>query len=466
MLAERSFGFIILGLLLRVVPAPIVGLIAIASAISDLTRIVANSGAGEQVQASPGDRAVEAGAFWSQLLTSLLFMAGLWAATPWIAHLYGQPLLVPILYIMGLNVVITSFIVVPSARLLSQFRFRTVGLISMGSTICGGLIALPFAYAGHGVAALVGQRMAGSVYYLVVSTIITRWHPPRPPSLAVLRAGFRFSWPLMQAAFVDYIAFTGYVMLVGLRMPVDRLGEFRIAQRLVEVIQEIAFLPARKVFMPVFVAVRDDPERRYETARQMLDLLSMVIFFVSAVCGAAARPIVLLMFGPRWEAAVPVFAVITLMAPATALYSSLNPLLTSVGRMRLVSRYAWLNAATIAAAVWFAAPYGLHTLAWALAGRGIVAVGLFILGLRQGLDHPTGPILRLLLLPVLALAAARLAGWAALAAWPGLGLAAQLGLGGGVAAISFTLVTLLLAPRRMITMTTKLHGALLGRAGA
>ena len=73
-LAERSFGFLILGLLLRVIPASVVGLIAIASAISDLARIVANSGAAEQVQASPGDRQVEAGAFWSQLLASLLFM--------------------------------------------------------------------------------------------------------------------------------------------------------------------------------------------------------------------------------------------------------------------------------------------------------------------------------------------------------------------------------------------------------
>ena len=46
-LAERAFGFIILGLLLRKIPASVVGLVAIASAISDLARMVSNSGAGE-----------------------------------------------------------------------------------------------------------------------------------------------------------------------------------------------------------------------------------------------------------------------------------------------------------------------------------------------------------------------------------------------------------------------------------
>ncbi|MBB5374333.1 oligosaccharide flippase family protein [Acidocella aromatica] len=464
-LAERGVGFIVLGLLLRVVPASVVGLIAIASAISDLARLVANSGAGEQVQASPGDMNVEAAAFWSQFLASLLFMALLFTLAPGFAALYGQPVLAPVLRIMGLNVVLTAFLVVPSARLATQFRFRAVGLISLGSTVAGGAVALPCAFAGHGVAALVAQRMAGGVLYAVVASVAARWVPPRPPSWPVLREGFRFSFPLMQAGLVDYIAVTGYVMLAGLRMPVAVLGEFRIAQRLFEVLQEVAFMPARNVFMPVLVAVRHDPARRFETTRQMLDLLSMVIFFVSAVCGAAARPIVLLMFGARWEAAVPVFAVLTLTAPAAALYSVVNPMLTSAGRTRLVSRYALVNAVTIAVAAWFAAPYGLLALAWALTARGVLGVGLFALAMRQGLEGAVGPVLRLLILPCVALAMARLAAWAALLVFPGQNLLAQLGVGAAVSGGVFALLVLALAPRRMWEMARRLHGALLGAGG-
>jgi O-antigen/teichoic acid export membrane protein len=462
-LAERSFGFLILGLLLRVIPASVVGLIAIASAISDLARVVANSGAGEQVQASPGDMQVEAGAFWSQFLASLLFMAGLYFAAPHIAAVYGQPELTLVLRVMGLNVVMTCFLLVPSARLASQFRFKALGLMSLGSTVTGGLVALPFAYTGHGVEAMMYQRMAGVAFYAIGASIAARWLPARPPSFPVLRESFRFSLPLMEATFVDYIAVTGYVMLVGLRMPVAALGEFRIAQRLSEVLQEIAFMPARKVFMPVFVAVRHDVERRFETTRQMLDVLSMVIFFVCAVCGAAAKPIVLLMFGAKWQAAVPVFAIITLMAPASALYSVINPLLTAAGRTRLVSIYAWANVATIAAAAWFAAPYGLIALAWALAGRGVTAVVLFIFAMRQGLERPVAPILRLLLLPSIALAASRLGAWLVLGAHPGLALVPQLLVGTGVSAGIFAALVLIAAPRRIVKMVARLHSALLGK---
>ncbi len=460
--AERSAGFLVLALLMRVVPPRDVGLIAIASAISELARIVANSGAGEQVQANPGNLEIEAGAFWSQLVASLVFMAVLWFAAPCVASLYNLPLL-PILRVMAVNVVMTAFIIVPSARLASQFRFRAIGFISFGSTVLGGICALLLAYHGYGLTALIVQRLVGVGFYAVAVCACCRWIPPRPPSLAVISEGFRFSLPLMEAAFVDFISITGYVMLVGLRMPVSALAQFRIAQRLVEVLQEIAFLPARKVFMPVLVAVQADATRQAEAFRQMLDPLSMLIFFVCAVSGAAAKPIILLMFGEKWIHAVSVFSILTLVTPALALYGVINPLLTVVGRVRLVSWYAWANALTIAACCWLVAPYGLTTLAWALAGRGLVGLLLFAVALRQGLPGSAWMIFRLLSLPVTGLVGARLSAYAVLGWLPPLSPLNGLVVSACTAAFVFLLLVLLLAPTRMKNMTLHVSRALLAR---
>jgi O-antigen/teichoic acid export membrane protein len=281
----------------------------------------------------------------------------------------------------------------------------------------------------------------------------------------VRRRSFAFSAPLMQAAFVDYIAVSGYVMLVGLRMTSADIGQFRIAQRLVEVLQEVAFLPANKVFMPVFVAVRDDAARRFVAITQMLDLLSLVIFFVCTVAGAAARPLVLLMFGNRWQAAVPVFAILTLMVPVTALYGLVNPLLTASGRTRLVSLFAWANAGTIVAAAVLAAPFGLTALAWALAGRGVLALGLIMTALRLGLRQSVLPLLRLLALPVAGLIAGRAAAALALRAMPGAALLPQLLVAAGVAGAVFAVIVLAAAPRRVSALVVRLYGALLGAEG-
>jgi O-antigen/teichoic acid export membrane protein len=462
-LFERSFGFVILCVLLRRIPADVVGLVAIGSAISDLARLVAVSGAGEQVQAFSGDRQVEAGAFWSQALLAGFLMLALCAAAPWVAAIYHESQLVLVLRMLALNIFLNSFLVVPSARLAVKFQFRTLGLLSLGSTVCGGVVALPLAFAGQSIAALVFQRMTGVVFYGVFSAYFAKWVPPPLPGWLVLKRSFGFSIPLMQAALVDYMSLSGYVMLVGLRVSIADLGCFRLAQRLAEVLQEVAFLPANKVLLPVFVAVKHDPARRFEATRQMLDLLSMAIFFAACISGAAARPLVALMFGPSWAQAAPVFAVLTLMVPVTALYGVINPLLTAAGRTHLVSLFAWTNAATMLLAVWFAAPYGLVVLAWSLAVRGLLGLVLVMAALKIGLRQSILPFLNLLFLPLLALAAGRLASAIVVSALPGISplteLATSLGVSGGV----FGAVVLLAAPERMRAMAARLYHALLGR---
>ncbi len=460
-LAERSFGFVILAILLRFVPASTVGVVAIGSAISDLARMVTVGGAGEQVLAHPGDRETEAGAFWAQLLASLVFALALLACASAVARLYAQPALRFVLQTLALNIVATCCVVVPAARLENAFRFRAIGMLSFGSTVAGGVVALPFALAGKGVDALVYQRVAGTLFFAVAACRVARWLPPPPPALAVLARSLRFSLPLMQAAIVDYFSLTGYVMLVGLRMSAADVGQFRIAQRLVEVLQEIAFTPARKVFLPVFVAVRADEARRFETTRRMLDALSVTMFFAAAVAGAAARPLVLLMFGARWAEAVPVFSIITLMAPVTAFYGMINPLLTAARRTRTVGWFALANAAIILATVWFAAPGGLLVLAWALAARGLVSVALLVPALKLGLNRPAGSLARLLALPFIALIGGRALGHVALVMLAGHSLFAQLFLASVFAAFGFAAVMLLAAPRRVRAIAAQLHQALL-----
>jgi hypothetical protein len=103
-------------------------------------------------------------------------------------------------------------------------------------------------------------------------------------------------------------------------------------------------------------------------------------------------------------------------------------------------------------------------LSWALALRGVLGIGLFIIALKLGLERPVRPMLRLLALPCLALIAARLSAFLVLRAATGLDLPAQLVLAVSVSISmgSFALVVLLAAPQRMVDMTARLHRALRG----
>lgn len=459
-LGERCFGFAVLAILLRHVSVQDFGIIAIASAISEIGRTITTGGSGEQVVAAPGDRTVEAGAFWAQFLLALVMTALLFALAPVIARQYHAPALGWVMRALSFNIITGAFLIVPSARLAQRFGFRALSLMSLGSTMLGGIGALALVFSGYDLTALIAQRMIGIAFYAAAASIVARWHPPSFPRPGVIRAAMRFNLPMMGAAFVDYIATTGYVVLVGFRLPVIAVGQFRIAQRLAEVLQELAILPASKVFLPVFVAVRSNPERRFAVAHMLMDTLAVLSLAAAAIGGAVAGPAVLLMFGARWASAAPVFAAMSLIVPAAAVYAFVNPMLTALKRPGLVSGFAVLNAATIALAVWLAAPYGLEPLAWTLVARGLLSTLLLLPALSIGIGRPAWPLLRLFASPIVALIAARFAAAAALAAFaPAAAPATQLILAGTVAALTFLAVMLALAPARILSLANRLRGA-------
>lgn len=461
-IGERSLGFAVLAIVIRHVTVRDVGIVAIASAISEIGRMVTTGGAGEQVVAAPGDQAVEAGAFWAQFLLAVAASAALIAVSPLLARLYGAPSLLWVTRVLSVNIVIGAFLIVPSARLAQRFGFRTLSLMSLGATALGGTAALALVFTGHGIAALLAQRIVGIAFYAGAASITARWRPPAFPPLTVLRSAMRFNIPMMGAAFVDYIAATGYVVLIGIRMPVVAVGQFRIAQRLAEVLQELAIFPASKVFLPVFVAVRHDPGRRFAVAYAMMDALAIGGMAATAVAGAAARPIVVLLFGSRWAHAAPVFAAMSLILPAAAIYAFVNPMLTAQRRPGLVGAFAAANAATVALAAWFASPFGLVALGWTLAARGVLTALLLLPALSIGIGRPAWPLLRLFAAPFAAMVAARLAAAAALAAYgkvPAGAPAAVIGpflISAGVAGAIFLAVMLLAAPKRMTSLAQRL----------
>ena len=201
---ERGLGFIVLAILIRHVTLRDVGVVAIASALSEIGRMVTTGGSGEQVIASPGDRSVEAGAFWAQMLLALAMSAALFAAAPLLAMAYDARPIAWVTRALSVNIVIGAFLIVPSARLAQRFGFRALSLMSLGSTSLGGVVALALVFTGHGLAALIAQRIVGITFYAVAASITARWRPPAFPSWRVIGDAMRFNIPMMGAAFVDY----------------------------------------------------------------------------------------------------------------------------------------------------------------------------------------------------------------------------------------------------------------------
>lgn len=405
---ERGVGFVIFAVILHFVPVGDVGLVAIGSMLAELGNTIAVAGVAERVIASrQRDRHVETGSFWAHALIAGTLAILLWCLAPLASSIYREPRLLWVIRSLSAIIILNALVVVPLATLTRDFRNRTVGLMSLSATLIGAASALPFALEGFGALALVVQRLAGVLFFVFAVTAVTRWYPKGRIDPAEILSALRFSLPLIGANLVDYLSRTGFALFAGLRLDVVSLGYLRVAQRLVEVLQEVVVNSISRIFLPLFVMICDEPGRRYDVAAKIMNVMALVVVGCFTVAGAISRPLIGSMFGTHLIPAAPVFAILSLLGPYIVVSAFVRPLLVSrglSGRMLVVST---VNALTTALVAYLAVPFGLTVLGEALVIRGLLAILFMAPFIRTAMQHPVTPLLSYLITPIAAGLAAR-----------------------------------------------------------
>ncbi len=465
--AERAVGFAIFAIILHFVPVGDVGLVAIGSMLVELANTIAVAGVAERVIASKArDPRAEAASFWAHFLVAGTLAILLWSLAPVASRLYSEPRLVWVMRSLSAIILMNVLVVVPLATLSRDFRYRTTGVMSLAATIVGALAALPFALDGSGVLALVVQRLAGVGCFVLALAWVTRWVPGMRVAPGDILAAVRFSLPLIGSNLVDYLSRTGFALVAGLRLDVVSLGYLRVAQRLVEVLQEVVVTSISRIFLPLFVSMRDEPARRYDVMLRIMNVMALLVVGCFAVAGAASRPLVDCMFGLHLQPSARVFAVLSWLGPSIVVSAFVRPLLISCGRSGQMLLISSVNALTTGLVAYLAVPFGLTFLGGTLVARSLLAILFMAPFIRSALQHPVAPLLFTLILPISAGIAARMVVMTAEnhllpAHAPAI---ACLLIEGVLAAATYGMVLLAFAPRRSRDMVMLLSRTLV-RAG-
>lgn len=105
--------------------------------------------------------------FWWNVGIGAVIYAVLAAFAPVIAAFYGEPVLKPLLWVMGLGVVLNSACVLGNARLQRERRFGQLSAINVVTTLVAFIAAVAFALSGYGVWAISWMGVVGAILRLV-----------------------------------------------------------------------------------------------------------------------------------------------------------------------------------------------------------------------------------------------------------------------------------------------------------
>lgn len=385
---RHGLQFVVVIVLARLLTPDEFGTIALLYIFVGVAGVLADGGfSAALIQRQDVTHVDESTVFWFNLGMGATLALLLWLSAPSIAAFYQQPVLVPLVGVMALNVFITSLGAIHRALLTKQLDFRTQMKVGVLATTLSGGVAIALALQGAGVWALAAQMLCAATITTLALWGLHRWRPALVFSMDSARRLFGFGGYLLAAGLLD-VAYTRlYTLLIGRFYSVRELGFYTRADTTQQLPVEAMTNILSRVAFPVFSAAAHDPARLQRGMR--LALRGMMFINVPMMLGLAvvAEPFVLTLFGPEWRPAVPILQVLCLAGLFWPLHVINLNVLMAQGYSNLFFRLEVLKKVVGVGLTLVGALYGVMGIAWSQVVFNVLAFGINAHYTRRHLNY-------------------------------------------------------------------------------
>lgn len=229
-----------------------------------------------------------------------------------ISRWYHQPDLCIYLHLLSLQLVFSTFNMIPNAILLKAKKFKFIAGRTFVLQIITGILACLAAYCGWGCYALLISPIITSISVYLINIRMTSLNFSFTFYLTPLKKIFSYS--LYQFAFgmINYFSRNLDKLLTGRYISMNQLGFYEKSYRLVLLPMQNISGVINPVVQPVLSEFQSDKQRLGNYLLKILKAINMVCFPISVVSFFCSKEIILLFFGDQWYAAVPCFQILSL----------------------------------------------------------------------------------------------------------------------------------------------------------
>ncbi len=298
--------------------------------------------------------------FYFNLLMSVFLYGVLFIAAPWIARFYNEPILTPVLRVLGVTLIIGAISCVQNVIFTAKLEFKIIAKISFSSSVLSGLVGLLLAYKGFGVWALVGQSMMSSTFSLLAIWHYSSWRPIWAFSRKSLREMFGFGSKLTLSGLIDTLYGNIYGLVIGKVYSAESLGYYSRATHFAQFPSSNITGVVSRVTYPVLCSIQDEDERLQHIYRKFIRLFAYVVFPLMVGLSAVSYPFIEVLLDSKW-----IYCALLLQIRCFSLMwyplQALNlNLLTVKGRSDLFLRLEIIKKIVGVAVLCISVPYGLE----------------------------------------------------------------------------------------------------------
>lgn len=311
--AIRVLSFVTIAVLTRLLSPADFGAVAAASTVLPFFFLLADLGfAAYIVQVEKTDRTMLSTAFWFSMTAGILLCGCVFFAAPLLGAVFGSAGVVPVLQVLSLWVVVTAIGSVPTALLRRDMRFRAIAAQGAAAAVVAQVVAIFMALSGLGVWALVAQSLVAAVISTVLAWWAVTWHPTFEFSRTDFVRMARFGGQVLGVEFVAMLRAWGEAAVISATLGLAALGYMSIAQRLVQIVQDLtgsAIVPVTNV---AFAKIRDSAARLRDAYLRALKVTYAALSLPLTIVAVAAPLMIPILFGDGWQQSYQVAQVLAL----------------------------------------------------------------------------------------------------------------------------------------------------------
>jgi len=264
--------------------------------------------------------------FFSVLFSVIIYFI-LYFTAPFISSFYNdpvihadlfynnEPILVPVLRILGLSFIFLSLGSSSLNLLQKKFRFKHVFFSDSLSLLASNILGVVLAINHWGVWSLVYSILFYNVARLIMVWILE----PIPiwigATLKHWKDLFNYGVGLTLIRIYNFISGFGIMLQIGKLVPIQTLGIFERSYRITNIPVRYLGDMIQKVMMPFMVKINDEDDKLFSFFYRSMSFSNALLVPISVFAFVFCKPIVLILLGSKWSDAVLPMQILFLSLP-------------------------------------------------------------------------------------------------------------------------------------------------------
>ena len=288
------------------------GVIAIAMIFITISNVLASSGLGTSlVQKRDADNVDFSTMFYSGIVLSFILYIILYITSPYIATIYKNSLICPVLRVLGIIIPISSINSIQQAAVARKLDFKKFFYATSVGSVLSGIIGILMAYCGYGVWALVVQQLCNVIINTITLNLIIKWRPTLVFSYSRFKELFGFGVKFMFTNLIGTFFAQLKGLIIGAKYTETDLAYYNRGENFPSLLSNNIANSINAVLFPALAKVQDDRDKLKKIVRRSMRTSSFIMCPLLFFLTATANNIVHILLTDKWMLCVPFIQVIS-----------------------------------------------------------------------------------------------------------------------------------------------------------